>query len=48
MVGDSYHADVLGARAAGMDAVLLDRLGTASQTDVKVIRSLADLPALLG
>jgi putative hydrolase of the HAD superfamily len=48
MVGDSYHADVLGARAAGMDAVLLDRLGTASQTDVKVIRSLVELPALLG
>jgi putative hydrolase of the HAD superfamily len=28
MIGDSYHADVLGARAAGLDAILLDRHGT--------------------
>jgi putative hydrolase of the HAD superfamily len=27
MVGDSYRSDVLGARAAGMDAILLDRDG---------------------
>ena len=47
MVGDSYQADVLGARAAGMDALLLDRVGTAGTVDVQVIRSLADLPALL-
>lgn len=47
MVGDSYHADVLGARAAGMHALLLDRAGTADPVDVQVIRSLAELPALL-
>lgn len=47
MVGDSYQADVLGARGAGMGAVLLDRQGTAGQVDAPVIRSLAELPALL-
>jgi putative hydrolase of the HAD superfamily len=47
MVGDSYHADVVGARSAGMDAVLLDRLGTSSQLEVPSIRSLSELPALI-
>jgi putative hydrolase of the HAD superfamily len=47
MVGDSYHADVLGARAAGMDALLLDRPGTAAYSDVTVIRSLAELVAIV-
>lgn len=36
MIGDSYRADILGARAAGMDAVLLDRNGTATEADVPV------------
>ena len=47
MIGDSYHADVLGARGAGMGALLLDRAGTAGTVDVQVIRSLTELPALL-
>lgn len=47
MVGDSYRADVVGARAAGMDAILLDRPGEATATDVPVIRSLLELPPLL-
>jgi putative hydrolase of the HAD superfamily len=47
MVGDSYRADVLGARAAGMDAVLLDRLGTATTNDVPVVRSLTDILELM-
>lgn len=47
MVGDSYRADVLGARAAGMDGVLLDRAGDATVDDVPVIRSLAELPSLV-
>jgi putative hydrolase of the HAD superfamily len=47
MVGDSYRADVLGARAAGMDAVLLDRDGDASVDDVPIIRSLDELQPLL-
>jgi putative hydrolase of the HAD superfamily len=47
MVGDSYAADVLGARAAGMDAVLLDRQGSHPPVDVPVIRSLAELAELI-
>jgi putative hydrolase of the HAD superfamily len=49
-VGDSLHADVGGARAAGVRPVLLDRRGryAPDQTgDVTVIRSLAELPPLL-
>ena len=40
MIGDSYRADVLGAYAAGMSAVLLDRNGTATETDVPVAPNL--------
>jgi putative hydrolase of the HAD superfamily len=47
MVGDSYRADVLGARAAGMDGLLLDRAGDATVDDVRIIRSLAELPSLV-
>lgn len=42
MVGDSYRADVVGARSAGLDAVLLDRNGTAGETDVPVARTLTE------
>jgi putative hydrolase of the HAD superfamily len=48
MVGDSYSADVLGARAAGMDGVLLDRYGRYDAPDVPVIRSLAELAEVVG
>jgi putative hydrolase of the HAD superfamily len=49
MVGDSYRADVLGARSAGMDAVLLDRRGEAKdiEADVPVIDTLEELPSVL-
>jgi putative hydrolase of the HAD superfamily len=47
MVGDSYRADVLGARSVGMDAVLLDRAGTAGDVEGPVIRSLSELAPLL-
>ncbi|MDI7275598.1 MAG: HAD-IA family hydrolase, partial [Anaerolineae bacterium] len=43
-VGDSYEADVLGARAAGMDALWLDRAGAGGHPDCPSIR---DLSALL-
>jgi FMN phosphatase YigB (HAD superfamily) len=43
MVGDSYEADVLGARAVGMDGVLLDRYARYDQLDVPIIRSLEEL-----
>ncbi len=48
-IGDSYFADVLGARAVGMQAALIDRAGRAPRTDCRVLRDLreilADLPA---
>ena len=46
-VGDHYYADVLGARAAGLHPVLLDRAGRAQTPDCPVIRSLTELPDLL-
>ena len=55
MVGDSYRADVRGAWAAGMDAVLLDRSEGMRITpadepapgDVRIIRSLDELPRIV-
>ena len=47
-VGDLFHIDVLGARAAGIDAVLLDHDDLRSHVDVPRIRSLSELPAMLG
>jgi putative hydrolase of the HAD superfamily len=45
--GDSPEADVAGALAAGLRAVLVDRDSAAAPPDgVPVIRSLAELPAL--
>jgi len=42
-VGDSYLADVLGSRGAGLHPVLIDREGKAPKIDAPVIRSLAEL-----
>ena len=42
-VGDLYEVDVLGARAAGMPAVLVDADGAHAQVDVPVVRSVAEL-----
>ena len=48
MVGDSVAHDVEGARGVGMRPVLLHRAeGSAPAVGVPVIRSLAELPALL-
>ena len=49
MVGDSLAHDVAGARAAGMRGILLarGRAVPSAGDDVPVIRSLAELPALL-
>ena len=48
MVGDSVAHDVEGARGVGMRPVLLHRAeGSVPAVDVPVIRSLAELPALL-
>lgn len=42
-VGDLYHVDVAGARAAGLDAVLLDPLDLHADKPVRRIRSLMEL-----
>lgn len=39
-VGDSYEHDVVGARNAGLEPVLLDRDGTATEADCAVIHDL--------
>jgi len=46
-VGDLFHIDVLGARAAGIDAVLLDRYDLRAHVNVPRIRSLSDLLQML-
>jgi putative hydrolase of the HAD superfamily len=46
-VGDMYHIDVVGARAAGMEAVLIDPAGHHADKDVRRVSTLAELPALL-
>ena len=42
-VGDIYRIDVVGARAAGIPAILFDRAGRATNVDCLTIRSLAEL-----
>jgi putative hydrolase of the HAD superfamily len=44
-VGDSLEHDVAGARAAGIDAVLVTRNGTQAPEGVRTVRSLAELVA---
>jgi putative hydrolase of the HAD superfamily len=46
-VGDVYAIDVVGARAAGMDAVLVDPADRYLDADCPRIRTLAELPRLL-
>ena len=46
-VGDSYFGDVLGARAVGMDAALLDRAGRHQRMDCPVLRRLDELLELV-
>ena len=45
MVGDLYHVDVVGARGAGLQAILLDAAGLYEDADCVRIRTLAELPA---
>ena len=47
-VGDSYAHDVVGARSAGLDVVLLDRKGSAGEPDCPVVGDLWGLFDLLG
>jgi putative hydrolase of the HAD superfamily len=46
-VGDIYHIDVAGARAAGLAAVLVDEANLYPDVDCRRIRSIAELPSLL-
>jgi putative hydrolase of the HAD superfamily len=46
-VGDLYGADVLGARAVGMDAILLDRENRFSRLDCDRVSGLSEVPAHL-
>lgn len=47
-VGDSYEADVVGARAAGLTPVWVDRRAHAPSTDGYLrVKSLAEIPAIL-
>lgn len=47
-VGDLYHVDVVGARAAGIRPILLDPAGLYPGVDCPRVRSLGDLAAHLG
>jgi putative hydrolase of the HAD superfamily len=46
-VGDFYHVDVLGARAAGIRPVLVDEAGLYPEADCPRVRSVAELAAHL-
>lgn len=46
-VGDSLASDAAGARAVGVRAILLDRLGRYPTADFERIASLSELPGLL-
>lgn len=46
-VGDMYHVDVVGARAAGLSAVLLDAADLYSDCDCPRVRSLEELVHML-
>lgn len=45
-VGDLYHVDVMGARSAGLDAILLDEADLRPDADCRRVRTLAELVAL--
>jgi HAD superfamily hydrolase (TIGR01509 family) len=47
-VGDLFEIDVVGAHSAGLEAVLVDIGSLSTDRDVVRIRTLAELPALLG
>lgn len=47
-IGDTYIKDVLGARAAGLAPILLDRAGRATGADCTTVRSLTEVLALVG
>ena len=46
-VGDTYEADIIGAKNAGIRPILIDRDGTQTGRWHETIRSLTELPKLL-
>lgn len=46
-VGDIYSIDIMGARLAGLRAVLIDPLGLYERVDCPRIRTLVDLPTMI-
>jgi len=46
-VGDSYEADVLGARAAGLRPILVDRRNAHKEVDCPRIETLRELPGMI-
>ena len=46
-IGDNYYADVKGARAAGLDVILVDSRGIFEDADCPRVRSLPEIPRLL-
>jgi len=47
-VGDLYHVDVVGARSAGLQAILVDEANLYPEADCLRVRSVADLAATIG
>lgn len=47
-VGDLYHVDVVGARSAGLRAILVDEADLYGDCDCPRVRSIADLAAAVG
>jgi FMN phosphatase YigB (HAD superfamily) len=46
-VGDIYHVDVVGARAAGLTPVLVDEANLYAEADRHRVTSIAELPSFL-
>jgi FMN phosphatase YigB (HAD superfamily) len=46
-VGDNYYADVVGARAAGLQPVLYDPLGIFPEADCAIIKSFDELNSIV-
>lgn len=46
-IGDNYYADIIGARSAGMQAVLFDTQGTFPDADCPKVASLKEIPQML-
>jgi len=46
-IGDNYFADIVGSRRAGLNPVLYDPINLFPDVDCAIIKSLAEIPALL-